>query len=224
MTDPRGKVLLLLFLVSTYFSDGARVAAQGTSKHDESCPPVTTAPDFDLELYTSKRWFVHQQAPTQYVPVERNFCVYADYDVLEKKTFPWGYEVSVFNHAENKEGEEFGGPLCAFADDSNNLAKLKVAPCFLPKYLAGPYWVLAYDEKKGYALVSGGQPTIRREGGCTTGEGINDSGLWIFLRTQERNEALIKEARAVAKKFDIDLSVLNDVDHTNCNHNIESNT
>jgi len=112
-------------------------AARGLSEGDESCPPVTTAPDFDLELYTSKRWFVHQQAPTQYLPVETNFCAYADYDVFEEKTFPWGYEVSVFNYAENEEGEEFGGHLCAFADDSNNLAKLKVAPCFLPKYFAG---------------------------------------------------------------------------------------
>ena len=106
-------------------------------KDDTPCPAVTTPPDFNLNLYTSKRWYVHQLAPTQYVPVERNYCAYADYSILEKKTFPWSYELSVSNYAENKEREQFGGPLCGFVDDPDNQAKLKVAPCFLPKSVAG---------------------------------------------------------------------------------------
>uniref|UniRef100_A0A7S4NK35 Uncharacterized protein n=1 Tax=Odontella aurita TaxID=265563 RepID=A0A7S4NK35_9STRA len=84
---------------------------------------------------------------------------------------------------------------------------------------SGPYWVLAYNEEKGYALVSGGQPEVRTKNGlCTVGEGVNDSGLWIFLRSMERDDALIEEARSIAKKFEIDLSILNDVDQTNCKH------
>ena len=78
--------------------------------------------------------------------------------------------------------------------------------------------MLAHDETKGYALISGGQPSIRTDSGCITGDGVNDSGLWIFLRTRERNDSLIEEVREVARKFEIDLSVLNDVDQTNCSH------
>lgn len=210
----KGNRFLFVLLSSGIFG-----FAVGRDENDKPCPPVTTPPDFDLTRFTSKRWYAHQQAPTQYVPVEKNYCVYAEYEILEKKTFPWGYEVSVNNYAENMEGEEFGGPLCAYVDEPNDQAKLKVAPCFLPKYLAGPYWVLAYNEEKGYALVSGGQPTVRTENGlCTTGEGVNDSGLWIFLRSVERDNTLIEEVRGIAKKFEIDLSILNDVDQTNCKH------
>lgn len=210
-------LFLLLNLLSARISVSS-VENQEFRKDDTPCPAVTTPPDFNLNLYTSKRWYVHQLAPTQYVPVERNYCAYADYSILEKKTFPWSYELSVSNYAENKEREQFGGPLCGFVDDPDNQAKLKVAPCFLPKSVAGPYWVLAHDETKGYALISGGQPSIRTDSGCITGDGVNDSGLWIFLRTRERNDSLIEEVREVARKFEIDLSVLNDVDQTNCSH------
>jgi len=200
-----------------FFSSISGLVAGSNEKDDRPCPTVTTPPDFDLKSFTSKRWHVHQQAPTQYLPIERNYCVYADYRILEQKTFPWRYEVSVYNHAADREGEEYGGPLCAFVEDPKDNAKLKVAPCFLPKFVAGPYWVLAYDEGKGYALVTGGQPNVRSENGlCTTGTGTYDSGIWIFLRSLERDDALIEEARAVASKFELDLSVLNDVDQTNC--------
>ena len=60
---------------------------------------------------------------------------------------------------------------------------------FVPSFLVGPYWELAYDENEGYALVSGGQPTEETTDGlCVPGDGINNSGLWIFL-------ALKKEMR-----------------------------
>ena len=57
-----------------------------------------------------------------------------------------------------------------------------MAPCFLPKFAAGPYWVLEYNEEEGYALISGGQPTTETPAGCKNGEGKNNSGLWIFSR------------------------------------------
>jgi len=110
--------------------------------------------------------------------------------------------------------------LCAYQTEPEEAeSKLAVAPCFLPRIFAGPYWVVAYNETEGYALISGGQPTIpsgNGDGLCKTGTGINDSGLWIFSRNQTRDDALITKVRGIAVEAGFDLSVLNDVDHTMC--------
>lgn len=190
------------------------------------CPIVETVEDFDLDAYVSAPWFVHQQAVNSYSPLEQNFCVVAEYEIKEKPSF-WGYTVTVNNSAQNEQGREFGAELCAYQTEGEDVGKLAVAPCFLPKIWSGDYWVVAYEETdevagtEGYALISGGQPTIPPpEGsdltGCRTGDGTNQSGLWIFSRSPERNEDLITTVRdiAVAKGFDV--SVLNDVDQTSC--------
>ena len=97
---------------------------------------------------------------------------------FDEKTF-WGYTVDVMNYAEDEEGKSYGGDLCAINDKSGDPAKLNVAPCFLPTSFAGPYWVLAYDESEGYALIVGGQPTqVTSDGLCIPSEGVNESGLW----------------------------------------------
>merc|ERR1711998_454557 len=160
---------------------------------------------------------IQQQAVTQYLPVEQNFCVYAEYSILKKKTF-WGYTIQVHNHAEEQDGtvHDSGDFLYAKPDGSTDEAKLQVAPCFLPSVAAGPYWVLSYSEEEGFALVSGGQPTVRTADGCRTGSGTNDAGLWIFTREQQRNEPLVPKARGIAQSKGFDLSVLNDVDQTSC--------
>jgi len=78
----------------------------------------------------------------------------------------------------------------------------------LAPILAGPYWVIAYDEKEGYALVSGGPPTIEgKDGKCQTGKGVNDAGLWIFTREQKRDDALLEKVRGLAEAKGFDLSV-----------------
>ena len=78
---------------------------------------------------------------------------------------------------------------------------------------------MAYDEDKGYALITGGQPYIETQNGlCRTGNGYNNSGIWIFLRSQERDEDLIQEVRDIALGQGIDVSVLMDVDQVNCDN------
>ena len=115
------------------------------------------------------------------------------------------------------------GDLCAYQTDLDDGvgSKLAVAPCFLPKALSGPYWIVAYDEGMGYALISGGQPDLLSFSslngdfiGCTTGAGINNSGLWIFSRSPYRDEGLISFVRALAVDMGFDVSVLNDVDQS----------
>lgn len=201
----------------------AFTAAQAQEEPAE-CAIVEAVTDFDLEAYASAPWFVHQLAENAYSPVENNFCVTAEYEIKESPSF-WGYTVTVNNAAQNELGEWFGGELCAYQTEAEDVGKLAVAPCFLPKYFAGDYWVIAYEESDeeagtdGYALISGGQPTIPApEGltGCRTGDGTNQSGLWIFSRNPERSEDLIETVRAIAIDKGFDVSVLNNVDQTSC--------
>jgi lipocalin len=189
------------------------------AQEGEECPVVDTVADFDIDQYASAPWYIHQQAVTSYSPEDENFCVVANYTILEKST-PWGYTVGVDNKARDEFGDTRGGKLCAFQTDDAP-SKLAVAPCFLPKFFAGPYWVVAYNEDEGYALISGGQPTIPADpenikAGCRTGTGTNNSGLWIFSRSQVRDDALVSKVRGIAQEKGFDLSVLNDVDQADC--------
>jgi len=180
------------------------------------CPPeqFTTAKDFDLKSYAAARWYVQQQMPVQYLPETQNYCVQARYTLRESRTL-LGYDVDVHNYAEEKDGTVHSATLCAKIVDADS-GKLEVAPCFLPSIFAGPYWVLDYSEQEGYALISGGAPTEATEAACKTGDGVNGAGLWIFTRKQQRDQDLLEKVRniAVAKGFDV--SVLKDVDQTNC--------
>lgn len=117
----------------------------------------------------------------------------------------------------NAQGQEPSGnqDICAAVVNAT-AGKLEVAPCFLPKALSGPYWVVAFSKEDGWALVSGGPPTIPSGTGCKTGDGVNGSGLWIFTRFQERNETTLDKVRAIAVAKGFDLSVLNDCTQTNC--------
>jgi len=196
-----------------FTSGKVKVTAMSLGK----CPLVETQKNFDLMSYVSKPWYVQQQMATQYLPITWNFCVAAEYKVMEKTSF-WGYSIQVRNIAREVDGtlHDSGSLLRAYNADKYDPAKLAVAPSFLPKVLSGDYWVLAYNEEEGYALISGGQPTTPTQGGCTTGSGTNDAGLWIFTRARERNEALVQKVRGIAASQGFDLGVLNDIDQTSC--------
>lgn len=197
------------------------LALTAPATHAQECRDVATVEKFNINTYTSAPWYVHQQAENAYSPIENNYCVRANYTLLDEPT-TWGYTVGVNNKAQNVHGTPFEGNLCAYQTDEYSLSKLAVAPCFLPKFFAGPYWVVAYNETEGYALISGGQPTIvtnTTEDGnvlCSSGDGINNSGLWIFSRSQTRDEALVSKVRGIAQDAGFDLSVLNDVVQENC--------
>merc|ERR1711933_175553 len=155
--------------------------------------------------------------------VEQNYCVKARYTVLKAEDKPWAkkwqkWDLQVENFSQLEDGTEknSGNTLCAAQVDG---AKLQVAPCFLPQWFAGPYWVLEYnaDPENGWALISGGAP--EKEGAnenCKTGTGTNDSGLWIFTRKQERDDALVQKIKDLAEAKGFDTSVLKDTDQTNC--------
>jgi lipocalin len=209
----------MLFKTATIFNTLLLTLSQTTQAQEtQECKTVTTVENFNITAYASAPWYVHQQAESSYLPIERNYCVKAEYNIFEEPTY-LGYTVDVNNQAQNMYGSSVGASLCAYQTDETSLSKLAVAPCFLPTYFAGPYWVVAYDEQEGYALISGGQPTIVSEGTnglCTSGDGINNSGLWIFSRSQIRDDTLVSTVRDIAEAAGFDLSVLNDVIQTDC--------
>eukprot|EP00428_Durinskia_dybowskii_P018583 CAMPEP_0170225236 /NCGR_PEP_ID=MMETSP0116_2-20130129/12325_1 /TAXON_ID=400756 /ORGANISM="Durinskia baltica, Strain CSIRO CS-38" /LENGTH=228 /DNA_ID=CAMNT_0010475953 /DNA_START=83 /DNA_END=769 /DNA_ORIENTATION=- len=200
-------------------SVGARLAALLiTATAFAAAPPATCPPDdfdstdnFDLDTYISKPWYVQQQMEVSYLPASQNRNVRAQYARKQGWSL-FRYDLSVYNHAEDlaEPHNSRDAKLCAKVVDALT-GKLKVAPCFLPPFLAGPYWVVAYDESEGYALVSGGPPEQSAPGGCRTGNGVNGAGLWIFTRKQARDQALVDKVREIAKDKGFDLSVLNDV-------------
>jgi len=165
---------------------------------------------------TTEKWYTQQQMVVSYLPADYFRCVTAQYKLLDNATL-FGYNIQVVNHAENAEGKALGPltTLCAKVVDKS-AGKSEVAPCFLPTFLAGKYWVVTFDKEEDWALVSGGPPTVKGEDGCRTGAGVNDSGLWIFTRARARNEALLAKVRSIAKSKGYDVTVLKDVDHTNC--------
>jgi lipocalin len=171
-----------------------------------------------------------------YTPLDQNYCVSAQYKIKDSRSF-WGYQIDVFNFAQNEAGQTSGGNLCANYNEEMP-SQLNVAPCFIPQFWSGPYWVVAYNETAGYALVSGGQPdeVVPGETGCggsgddgsdvstsssssaccRTGTGINGSGLWIFSRSRVRDEPLISTVRKIARDAGFATSVLFDVNQTSC--------
>ncbi len=185
-----------------------------------TCPIVKTVENFDISEYASAKWYVHQQAEISYLPKDYNYCVSAQYTVREVATTPWGYTVDVLNQSQNKNGYKTKSELCAYQTTASP-SKLGVGKCWLAKSSTGPYWVVAYDETEGYALVSGGQPKVPVDPndlslGCRTGTGKNNSGLWIMSRSQERDENLITKVRTIASEAGFDVTVLNDVVQTDC--------
>jgi lipocalin len=174
--------------------------------------------NFSLDVFAAKRWYVQEQMQVSAVPANAHACIHADYKLLEKKTF-WGYDIQVHNVAADDapphKVHDSGTFICAKIVDAN-AGKLAVGPCFLPSIFAGPYWVIAYNESEGYALISGGPPTKSFPGGCRTGQGVNSAGLWVFTRSQARDDALVEKVTQLATKKGFDVSVLERADQTQC--------
>jgi len=213
-------------LLSSSITDGRRLGENEEQQQqgEETCPPARfkTKEDINLQEYASKKWYVHEQAETIYLPLSRNYCVTAEYKLLDKPTPFFGYTVEVTNHAQDSEEITYGGKIYAAETNESDPSKLEVAPGFLPRFLAGPYWIVDYDETDGYALVIGGSPQVKNEdtGKCRTNNRwiTSSGGLWIFTRDSERDDALIDKVKGIASDLGLDTSVLNTVDHSNCQY------
>ena len=183
-----------------------------------SCPPdgFDSVSDFNLDGFLGKRWYVQQQMETKYFPKSQNRCVYNDYAYRKKRLL--GYELVVHNYVQDvhpPHKAHDSSKVCAKILDRAR-GKFRMAPCLMPPAAGAPFWIIAYDEATGYALVSGGPPKIAAESGCMTGSGAKDAGLWILTSKQQRDDAVVQKVRAIATQKGFDLSVLNDVEQNDC--------
>ena len=158
-----------------------------------ACPTVDVQHDLNLTEYTRASWYPQWQQVTKYQAEESLFCVVATYNDTKHgapQHVPLfkGPVKAVYNHDSQGtvNGTAEGAQLCARVPDEKVPAKLKVAPCFLPNLAAGDYWVLAAGPSPSnyeWAVISGGQPTVQYDDGCTTKEDSNaNAGLWLFHR------------------------------------------
>ena len=193
---------------------------------ESTCPPVSTVDNFNLTEYVRDRWYIQRQQVTGYLPIENNYCVSAFYQV-SNRTVPFyhGTVLDVNNRA-NMNGvngtnvNKNNFTLCARIPDTNVTSKLLVAPCFLPNFFAGDYWVIEAgpsSDNYEYAIVSGGQPNIQLPDGCTTSSGgTNNSGFWFFTRQQNVNTSLITYMNNLAREKGFSLMLMNNVTQKGC--------
>jgi len=209
-----------------------------TPSPSQTCKTVEALDEFDIEQYISKKWYSHQQRPVQFNSEALLYCVTAEYSFLDSNEDPLavsnGFDVKVFNQGQDVDGNIFtsddefteGGipvpsGLCAgqkvFNGDKDS--ELTVGFCSINIFAFAPsnYWVLAYDEEEGAALIAGGQPDTLNSNGdglCTYSDPV--SGLWIFTRSPVRNETLIEKYRDIARENGIDPSIMKDVAQEDC--------
>lgn len=193
------------------------------------CPRVQTAQDLDLDEFTRASWYVQEQQVNSYQSEDQLNCVVATYDVgfssfWEEPVFHQGAVLSVYNFYEDgRPTLESGSPanrLCASV--TKQVGKLKVAPCFLPSWFGGKYWVIGFnttsDGQYEWAVISGGSPTREYSDGCTTGTGYFNSGLWIFSRKPTLSPEKLAEAKNLLVQEGYTLQLLKKVRHTHCTY------
>lgn len=191
-----------------------------------SIPPIPTHP-IDLDEWTRASWYVQKQQVNGYQREDDLFCVVATYSLKGTKIIfnPKTDVIDVSNYG-NKGGVNGvvtggtdSGRLCGRVTDKPG--KLLVAPCFLPNFLAGPYWVAGLGETDGkydWAVIIGGQPKeIAPDGKCTTSlDDVNNSGLWFFSRTRTAPEEQLSAMQAVIDELGVSSSFLINVPQQGC--------
>lgn len=184
-------------------------SARKAKSNSSACKPVTTQENFDLTSFISEKWYAQRQMENRNQAVDGNNCVTAQYTL--NNDLSWRYTVAVRNEGVKDNGEVFGADLCAFQPNAATPAKLRVAPCFIPSLFAGNFWVLAYSEEEGYAIISGGQPDQETGNGCRAGP-----GAWIFTRKPVIDAALLDKLTGMAADQGLDVNIMNRVRQEGC--------
>ena len=199
-----------------------------TTVESSECPDVQPMKDLNLTEYGRATWYIQEQQINGYQNASCLFCTLATY-VNDGKHVPFfkGTVLGVHNF-ENVGGinQNIEGPqieLCARVKDASVPGALAVAPCFLPNFAAGPYWVLAVGTNDvgqyTWAVVSGGNPTVKYDDGCTTKEtGVNGSGLWIFTRAPKGSDDDVNAAKKALTGFGYTLQRLKKVQQEGCTY------
>ena len=220
------------------------VDVDNNDSDSDACKTIKPLDDFNLEQYASKKWYSHQQREQPFTSEALFYCISAEYSFLDYNKLPFealglgnGFTIKIFNKGQDVNGTVFtsddefaeGGmkvpsPLCAGQGvfDGDKDSQITVGFCAIPvaAFQQSNYYVLAYNEEDGAALIAGGQadvPNTNGDGLCTYSNIQN--GLWIFSRSPVRNETLIEKYRNIAIDNGIDPSMMKDVLQVDCSHN-----
>ena len=198
---------------------------------NSSCPLVKlqTNPKVNLTEYIRKTWYVQQQQINGYQKEDDLYCVAATYNKDNHSNVPFfnGDVISVYNYANlnrvNGIHTNNNTVLCARVENNTNPEKLTVAPCFLPNLFGGPYWIVEagpYPNNYEWAIISGGQPSVRVDNDTCTNklEGLNGSGLWLFSRTPIMNETTINYLHKLLYNKGISSKYLLNVTQVGCKY------
>lgn len=198
--------------------------------HSTRCPPIKPLSDLNISEYARSTWYIQKQQITGYQPADSLYCVSQTLNE-ENKTVPFfsGPVLSVYNYANSggvngpPDNAKNGTVLCARIPDEQNTGSIINAPCFLPNFLAGPYWVIAAGPtSKNYewAIVSGGPPTQPTpDGNCTTKTtGVNGSGLWLFTRCPGDGKGFVPKMETILREKGYSTSLLLPVKQDGCNY------
>lgn len=205
----------------------------GACCNECSVAPIPTK-ELDLDEWTRASWYVQKQQVNGFQSEENLYCVVATYSLEGTRLLfnPKTDVVDVSNYGNTGkvngpvQGGTENGRLCGRV--TGEPGKLSVAPCFLPNFLAGPYWVAglgeAEDAKLGriyeWAVIIGGQPKeFAPDGKCTTSlTDINNSGLWFFSRTPKAPAEQITLMEKVIEDLGVSASLLIDVPQEGCKY------
>lgn len=197
-----------------------------------SCPPpgFDAVQEFNVTEYISAPWFVLAQTPLIYQPVSQLYCTRAEYVPLNPADPLEGLTVINYSNQGAVNGPAVstggGGPtLLATVPDLSRPSKLSVGFDFPgasqlvgTQFGAGPYWVIATGEDGqggyGWAIVSGGAPTVPTPGGCAFAED-GTTGLWLFSRTTDAPAALDSMFDAL-QGLGVDTAALVEVEQEGC--------
>lgn len=197
-----------------------------------TCPAVETVQGLSIEEFTRASWYVQQQQVNSYQRADQLQCVVASYEAGSSGFWddPVSFEgdlISVYNSYEggrptiDAEGRPINR-LCAAVKDPNVPSQLSVAPCFLPAFLGGRYWVIGLGTNNmsqyEWAVISGGPPTQHFPDGCTTGTGYFDSGLWIFSRVPILPAEKLQQARQLLTDKGYTLQLMMNVRQEGCTY------
>eukprot|EP00931_Biecheleriopsis_adriatica_P006697 TRINITY_DN108060_c0_g1_i1.p1 TRINITY_DN108060_c0_g1~~TRINITY_DN108060_c0_g1_i1.p1 ORF type:complete len:227 (-),score=39.06 TRINITY_DN108060_c0_g1_i1:256-936(-) len=196
------------------------------------CPKVQGIPDLNISEYSRASWYVQEQQVNAYQREDQLSCVVATYDVGYSQWWQLpplftGEVLSVYNYYGDgrptlSENGEPQNRLCASVEHPRLASQLLVAPCFLPMFFGGDYWVIgvgtSLEGEYEWAVVSGGRPSREYADGCTTGTGYFNSGLWIFSRTPIIPAVQLEDARRLLRDMNYTLSLMKPVNQTGCSY------
>jgi lipocalin len=187
-----------------------------------SCPRVDTVERLDMNEFTKHTWYSQMQQEVKYQTKDSFYCVTATYNIEKNRTVPFfhGNVITVYNYADyaRVNGQPVntrnGTLLCARQPNVKEPGKLLVGFCNFPNIICGDYWIIGLGENYEWLVVSGGQPTVRYDDGCTT----NQTGLWIFSRTPMMEKIYIQQAFDLLRRKGYTTSKLLHVEQQKCRY------